>query len=304
VTRSADWPGCVSVVIPVRNAADTIGYQLRALSVQDYEGAWELIVSDNGSTDGTIAVIDRWRDRLPAVCVVDSSAVRGVSHARNAAVAAARGSFVAICDADDVVSRSWLGELVAHSAPGVVVAGSYEVATLNDPVTVAWTHQRRSAGTNARPVERGSLAKWDFLPVAQGCNVGLDRAVWQAVGGWAEDLPLAGEDVDFSWRAQLAGFDIRSAPTAVISYRLRPTIRSTMRQYYAWGRSEVDLYVRFRPHGLQAPGLEQAIRSYASLAFRLPQAVASGAFRGRWCRLVAYRAGRLSGCLRLKVAFP
>jgi glycosyltransferase involved in cell wall biosynthesis len=300
------WPGFVSVVVAVRNGARTIGEQLQALSVQDYGGAWELIVSDNGSTDGMTAVVDAWRGRLPAVRVVDSSAVTGAAHARNVALATAQGSFVAVCDADDVVSPSWLRELVAQGAPGAIVAGSYEVTTLNDPVTAAWTtwSDPNDPATGADLVRRGAEPKWDFLPVAQGCNVGLDRAVWQEIEGWSEDLSRSGEDIDFSWRAQLAGFDIRSAPDAVISYRLRPSITSTMRQYYSYGRSDVDLYVRFRSQGCPAPSVRRTLRSYASLVYRLPLAVTSDAWRGRWCRLVAHRAGRLAGSLRLRVLFP
>jgi glycosyltransferase involved in cell wall biosynthesis len=298
-----DWPGFVSVVVPVRNGADTIGEQLKALSLQDYGGRWEVIISDNGSDDGTLAIVDEWRERLPSVRVVDSSDALGASHARNVGFAAARGRFIALCDADDVVSPSWLRELVAESGPGVVVTGSHEVITLNDPLTLAWTSwtDPRRTTRAVDPIVRGSIVKFGFLPFGMGCNLGLDRAVWEAIGGWT--VGITAEDVDFCWRAQLAGFEWRTAPKALISYRLRGTIRSMMRQYYSYGRGDVEVYVRFRDRGCPAPSRERTLRTYASLLYRVPQALVSDAWRGRWCRLVAYRAGRLAGSMRHGVAF-
>jgi len=93
----------VSVVIPALNVADTIGDQLDALAHQTYAGAWEVVVSDNGSTDATRERVEVWRDRLPHLRIVDSSRRRGVSPARNVGVEAARGDLVLICDGDDVV---------------------------------------------------------------------------------------------------------------------------------------------------------------------------------------------------------
>jgi glycosyltransferase involved in cell wall biosynthesis len=92
----------VSVVIPVRNGLPFLDTQLHALADQDYSGDFEVVVSDNGSTDGTRAHVDRMSFPFPLRCV-DSSQVRGVSHARNVGIAAARGEFLAITDHDDAV---------------------------------------------------------------------------------------------------------------------------------------------------------------------------------------------------------
>ena len=72
-----DWPGLVSVVVPVRNGAATIALQFEALADQDYDGPWEVVVSDNGSTDATRSVVDEWSAKLPGLRVVDSSQARG-----------------------------------------------------------------------------------------------------------------------------------------------------------------------------------------------------------------------------------
>jgi len=83
----------ISVVLPLYNAARVVGGQLDALAGQAYSGAWELIVADNGSTDGSPAIVERWRDRIPSMRVIDASIRRGAAAARNlGAVAGQRRS--------------------------------------------------------------------------------------------------------------------------------------------------------------------------------------------------------------------
>ena len=71
----------VTVVIPAFNVAPTIEDQLAALAEQRFDGSWEVVVADNGSTDETRAVAARWAEKLPSLRVVDASQRRGVSHA-------------------------------------------------------------------------------------------------------------------------------------------------------------------------------------------------------------------------------
>jgi glycosyltransferase involved in cell wall biosynthesis len=98
----------ISVVLPAFNAAQVIEIQLEALACQDFPGSWEVIVSDNGSTDRLMAVTRTWSQHLPSLSVIDASAIPGAGFARNCGVRAARSTRIAFCDADDVVTPSWL----------------------------------------------------------------------------------------------------------------------------------------------------------------------------------------------------
>lgn len=72
------------------NEVDTLSDQLAALARQTYHHPWELIVSDNGSVDGTRQLAESWSDRLPDLRVADASDRKGLNHARNVGVARAR----------------------------------------------------------------------------------------------------------------------------------------------------------------------------------------------------------------------
>jgi len=128
----------VSVVMPCLDAKGTIEAQLRALAGQRTSAWWEVIVSDNGSTDGSQQIVKRWQARLPDLRLIDSSSRRGVSAARNVGARAARGELILICDADDIVSEHWIAAMVRAARQFDLVGGSVEESSLNPPVLRFW----------------------------------------------------------------------------------------------------------------------------------------------------------------------
>jgi len=104
----------VSVVIPGRNVAPFIGDALFSLTRQfDDPAVMEVVFVDDGSTDDSAAIVESHADRLPGVRVLRNETSRGVSHARNQGVAAARGHYIAFLDADDWFAPKHLASLVA-----------------------------------------------------------------------------------------------------------------------------------------------------------------------------------------------
>jgi glycosyltransferase involved in cell wall biosynthesis len=101
----------LSVVIPCFNAASTLGTQLEALARQRYNQDWEVIIADNGSTDGSLAVAESYKSRLPGLRVVDSSDRRGAAHARNIGALNSTGDHLLYCDADDEVAPGWMAAM-------------------------------------------------------------------------------------------------------------------------------------------------------------------------------------------------
>ena len=116
----------LSVVIPVRNGARTIGEQLSALTCQDFVGEWEVVVADNGSTDNTKDVVASFIPALPTLRLVDASSWPGASYARNFGARCADGGYLLFVDADDRVTSCWLSAMAAASSGSLAIGGSLQ----------------------------------------------------------------------------------------------------------------------------------------------------------------------------------
>lgn len=280
----------VTVVIPCRDVIGTVEEQLAALADQDFTGTIEVLLSDNGSRDGLVDHVETWRWRYGlALRHVDASVRPGVSHARNAGLRAASSDVVAICDADDVVSPEWLSALVQEIRAGCsVVGGAIDVTALNDEIRQTW---RPGPPRDRLPVKLG------FKPYAIGANLAVRRDDALAIGGWDEGYVAGGDDVDFSWRLQLAGRRIGFAPGAVVHYRYRTDLRGTARQARAYARCEAKLLAQYADRGA-APYRPSRTRTELSwLRHNVRDLLGSEASRGRWVYKASTIIGRLSGAV-------
>lgn len=286
-------PRLVTVVIPVRNGEQTIAEELEALAEQTYDGAWEVVVADNGSTDGTRRVCEAWAHRLPDFRITDASDRPGSSHARNVGAAAARGELLAFCDADDVVDKGWLAAIVEAATHHDLVGGTQEQSRLND------SSVQQSRGARTR---KGLVRPLGFLPFAPTSNLAVWADVYRTVGGLDVDYPQA-HDVEFSWRAQVEGFDLGFAPDAVVHYRYRSTVTGVAKQAYLTGFDAVQLYRDYRAHGARRPPARDVLRRWVAAMARIPMLLFPDQ-RIRSVRLLSNSAGRLVACVRFGVLFP
>ncbi|AMV24071.1 Putative glycosyltransferase EpsH [Gemmata sp. SH-PL17] len=116
--NSAVSSGCspfVSVVVPVFNGAGLIERALASLRRQTLT-AWEALIVDDASTDGTATVAEQLAAHDPRVRVIRRPTNGGVSAARNVALARARGDWVAYLDQDDEFYPDYLEQIRTHAA--------------------------------------------------------------------------------------------------------------------------------------------------------------------------------------------
>ncbi|MDG3009091.1 glycosyltransferase [Rhodococcus sp. D2-41] len=290
-------PDLVSVIIPAHNARGMIDEQLAALAAQDYQGAFEVIVSDNGSTDGL-------REHLAghpltpqlSLKYVASPAVPGAAHARNVGAARCDGDLLAFCDADDRVYPGWLTGLTSAASEFDAVGGPVEVTTLNTARVASWR-------SFPEPGER--FADAAFLPYALSSNFAVWRTTFDKVGGFDESFDRGGEDVALSWALQLAGHTLGHTPDAMIAYRLRPTFRGTWRQMMAYGASSVRLHLAFRDHGMPGADPRAALLLFVAIVLSNPLVPRrlTPVPRGFWVTQTAFMIGRVRGSIRHRTYF-
>lgn len=227
----------LSVVIPCYNVASVISDQLEAVAQQSWSDEWEVIVADNGSTDGSKEVVARYEGRIPHLRVVDASDRRGAAHARNIGVQAATGEAVVFCDADDKVSPGWLAAMGRALSKYDFVACRYDTETLNQD----WTQVHNKLQYD----DLWKLDWYPYLPHAGGSSLGVKRAVFEAVGGFDQNLRYC-QDTDFCCKVQLAGVALHFVPDAVVQVRYRTTYGGLYRQARNWAKMSVFLFKRYR----------------------------------------------------------
>ncbi len=184
----------ISVVIPARNEAEHLPSCLAALRHQREAPSFELIVVDNGSTDETALVAQRFGAR------VISERRPGVAQARQTGFAAARGEIIASTDADSVVPPSWLGRLMhaLHRHPDAVAVGGPVRYSFAEPILT-------EAFDRTIPILH-AVDRWlhDGRPHLIGANFAVRRSAFEIIGGFRTDLELA-EDLDLSHRLHSVG---------------------------------------------------------------------------------------------------
>lgn len=102
------FPCDVSIVMPAHNSADFIAESIRSVQAQQ-ETNWELIVSDDGSTDATCAIVQAMQNLDRRIRLLRSPVNQGPAASRNAAIRAARGRYIAFLDSDDLWAPDKLG---------------------------------------------------------------------------------------------------------------------------------------------------------------------------------------------------
>ena len=281
----------LSVVIPTKDASATLGDQLRALLAQEgLSDRWEIIVADNGSTDGTAELVRGFSGSSIPIRYADAGAEPGVNRVRNRGVAASRGRFILICDADDIVEEGWLRSMWSALADDADVVGGA---------------LRMSAKAGRDACEAAEFLPYQaFLPSVPGGNCGFRRDVFDDLGGFDEAFRGGGDDKDFFWRAQLSGYKLQLLPSAIIRYTPRSSARGVFRQRFHHGAARPQLYAKFKEWGMPRSSSRRAVRIWVGLPVHAFRIARGGDARYASASTLGWAAGRLIGSWRHRVWYP
>jgi GT2 family glycosyltransferase len=221
----------VSIVVCSYNGGRTLDQCLRSLAVLDYPD-YEVIVVDDGSTDDTRAILDRY----PQVRAIHQPN-QGLSVARNVGLHAATGEVVAYTDSDCFADPDWLTLLVHQlERTGAAAVGGPNL-TPEDGWLAACV--AASPGQPTHVLESDQVA--EHIP---GCNMAFRRDALLAINGFDPVYRKAGDDVDVCWRLQQAGGWITFAPGAFVWHHRRQGPRAYLRQQAGYGEAESLLYFK------------------------------------------------------------
>ncbi len=231
----------VSVVIPVGRVDDDLPLQLEALADQSFEDPWQLVLSLNSDDPAQRRALDHLLEgcgngagsSATTTTIVDSSAVRSASHARNVGAAAADGELLLFCDGDDIADVGWMAALVGALEHHRAVGGYLEEQLLAVPGQEGWRP----------PATPGALPTFLGFPFLVSANMGVRRSEFQAVGGFDTGL-IRGEDIALSWDLIERGVELGYVGEAIIHYRHRRGLWPMMKQHYLYGRGFSQILAR------------------------------------------------------------
>ena len=226
---SISGPIEISVVIPVRNEADSIRALLDGLLSQTLPPA-EIVITDSSSIDATTEIIEEFiRRGAPIILIREQAALPG--RGRNVAVANSRCDWIAFIDAGNRPAANWLAGLAQKASKGSavdVVYGTYEPVVdsfFKECAAIAYVPPPfASAGGLVRP---GSIV-----------SALMRRKVWETVGGFPEDLRSA-EDLLFMRRVEQAKFNVVRTSEAIVYWNIQPSLWRTFKRFVTYARNNI-----------------------------------------------------------------
>ncbi len=241
-----DGTPLVSVIVPVRNAEDSVRLLLDSLAQLDYpQSRLEVILVDNGSTDGTRAVISEY-----PVVLLEEATIRSSYAARNRAVARARGDILAFTDSDCIVTPGWIREGVrVLTEQGVDLVGGRVEFFLSSPYAAAEIFDAASHMSSETLVTGGQGATT--------ANLFVPTAAAQSIGPFPNSV-RSGGDMIWTRAALRKGFRLAYATDAVVRHPAR-NFRELLRKAFRVGTGAPR--IERSDNGSQADLLKGAIRS-------------------------------------------
>jgi O-antigen biosynthesis protein len=222
-----DWPR-ISVVVCTHNGSRTIRECCEGLRKLQYPD-FEVVVVDDGSTDGTAAIVEEFGFRLIR------TENRGLSNARNVGLDAATGEIVAYLDDDAYPDRHWLTYLAfTFSRTAHAGVGGTNIPPGND----GWIAECVANAPGGPVHVLLSDCEAEHIP---GCNMAFRRNALRATGGFDPQFRVAGDDVDVCWRLQHQGWTLGVNPAAVVFHHRRNSVRAYWKQQMGYGKAEALL---------------------------------------------------------------
>jgi GT2 family glycosyltransferase len=241
----------VSIIIPNWNGEALLPTCLESLRRQSYRD-FETIVVDNASKDGSLALLQR---DYPEVRVISLARNLFFAGAVNEGIRRSQGELVALLNNDTEADPAWLGELVGaldrHPQAGLA-ASKLLLFDRRDTLHSAGDFYRVSGVPGNRGVWQRDNGRFDReMEVFGACAAAAlyRRAMLEDIGLLDEDLRGYCEDVDLSFRAQLAGYRCIYVPSARVYHRLSTTGGGPLASFLC-GRNFISVVVKDMPGGL------------------------------------------------------
>ena len=241
----------VTVIVVTWNQREFLEECLESLRAQTFQD-FELIVVDNGSSDGTAAFLSTLAHQQ--LHVISNAANLGFCAANNQGIAAARAEFVALLNDDAAARPGWLGAMLEaiNADPQLGMVASKIVTYRNPQVIDKVGHliyldgQNRGRGTGL--IDHGQFDSMNETAWPDGCAALYRATMLDQIGGFDEDFFAYADDAELGLRARIAGWTAVFAPNAVVRHRVGSSLgQYSQERLFLIERNRIWLAVKLFP---------------------------------------------------------
>ena len=238
--KNNDGPA-ISVITPTFNRSDELIFLIRSLQAQTIDHSlFELIISDDGSTDDTEKIINEFKglSDFPIKYLFQNN--KGPGAARNLGLKNSTGELILFIDSDCEAHKNWIKILYdqylknSFDACGGPDASKADFSPLQKAIDYSMTSFFTTGGMRGH--SKRMLAK--FYPRTH--NMGVKKNILNKVGGFSS--LRHGQDIELSHKIKKTGAVITFIPNAIVYHRRRNSLQSFFKQTFNWGIARINLY--------------------------------------------------------------
>jgi len=240
----------VSILVLNYNGKNHLDEFLRSVLSLNYpKNQYEVVMIDNGSTDGSAEYVER---KYPWVKLIRLDKNYGFASGNNIGARYCRGEFLALINNDTVLDRNWLIELVKHASrnPNAVYGsvmlkyGTKDLIIYYGGKLTAWGFARHLKTWMRYAGVRDKKPILTFY--ADGCGLLISKDLFFKLKGFDDTYFCVAEDYELSWKAWLMGYKVYLVPTAKFWHKVSATMgaMSRLHMYLLW-RNQLRNIIKF-----------------------------------------------------------
>ncbi|GAA5525922.1 poly-beta-1,6-N-acetyl-D-glucosamine synthase [Microbulbifer aestuariivivens] len=245
-----DYPP-VSILVPCFNEEGQLEETFAALAEVKYPD-YEVIAINDGSSDRTAEILDSLAEQMPNLRVIHMASNRGKSTALNTGAMAARSELLVCIDSDTLIEENAVLWIVRRFQSDPLVGAIAGNPRIRNRSTMLGHLQVGEFSGMVGLIRRAQSVYGTFYTVSGAICAFRKRALHEA-GWWAPGALT--DDVDVSWRIQLAGWNIALVPKAVAWILTPETLGGLWRQRVRWSEGGTSVTLRATPYLFQRRGL-------------------------------------------------
>ncbi len=236
----ADYPP-VSILVPCHNEGDTARETLGVVVKQNYPD-FEVIAINDGSTDNTAEILDELGEQYDNLRILHLATNQGKAMALRKGALVSPNEFLICIDGDALLDQNAALWMINHLATDPTIGAVTGNPRIRNRSTLLGKLQVGEFSSIIGLIKR-TQQLYGRLFAVSGVIVGFRKKALQEIDYWNVDMVT--EDIDVTWRLQLAGWEIRYEPNALCWILMPETLKGLWKQRLRWSQGGSEVIIRY-----------------------------------------------------------